>query len=441
VRRNEQRAFAVVLFDDHERANRNLLHRRHRHRRDHGERRLEIRDALCVTTREIRLLEPARVFVVLGASFVADRAFGRGCMCGARARELMFELFEQLALEICLVTGAAHGASIVEGMRWALVLVSLAGCGDNAPECGHVQLLEANRNIWGGHIAIDDERVYYSDYDNGFGTHLVFRQPRDGGQPLVIAARDEASRFGFGMAVDAAFVYWSAENEPAGYALLATPRLGGRTLELSAISECTATAVAVDAINAYASSRLCNNGTIDVAAKVIAVPHAGGASREVWTSPDADVVDLAARDGVVFIATSAGLVRASDVATELVDGRPTYHAVIAGGELIYSTNESIIARPLAGGEPQTLYTFVTPISEPRAFGVDGTDLYIAEPPQMLFLPRGGEPTPIVRDMGAVITHIVARDGHAYWSTLAVPGSIGLFDTFSGGTMRVAAPCH
>jgi hypothetical protein len=325
-------------------------------------------------------------------------------------------------------------------MRRALVLLGLAGCGDNAPACGHVALLDANRNIWGGHIAVDDERVYYSDYANQVGTHLVFRQPRDGGQPLVIAAREQASRFGFGMAVDATHVYWTAENEPTGYALLATPRLGGRTLELSAISECTATAVAVDAIDAYASSRRCNNGTIDVPAKVIAVPHAGGPSREVWTSTDADVIDLAALDGVVFIATSAGLVRASAVATELVDGRPTYHVVIAGDELIYSTEEAIVVRPLAGGEPQTLYTFVSPVSQPRAFGVDGTDLYIAEPPQMLFLPRGGRPTPIVRDMGAAITHIVARDGHAYWSTLAVPGSIGLFGTFSGGTMRVAAPC-
>jgi hypothetical protein len=326
-------------------------------------------------------------------------------------------------------------------MRRALLVVCLAACGDNAPACGHVELLAVNRNIWGGHIAVDAERVYYSDYDNGEGIHLLWRQPRDGGQPLVIAARDVASRFGFGMAVDDAYVYWAAENEPAGYALLATPRLGGRTLELTAISECTATAVAVDTINSYAGSRHCNNGVIDVPARVMAVPHLGGGPRELWTSDAADVSALAAIDGVVFIGTSAGLWRASETATELIDGTPTYHVVISGDELVSSTAEAIVTRPLAGGAAQTLYTFHTPITEPRAFAVDSNDLYIAEPPELVFLTRGGEPTSIVDNIGAAITHIVARDGHAYWATLALPSSLGLIDTFSGGVMRVERPCQ
>jgi hypothetical protein len=326
-------------------------------------------------------------------------------------------------------------------MRRALLVLCLAGCGDNAPACGYVQLLTVNRNIWGGHIAVDDERVYFSDYNNGIGTHLVFRQPRDGGQALVIGARGESSRFGFGMTVDGDVLYWSAENEPAGYSLLATPRLGGTTVELSAVSECTAHGVAVDAVNAYAGAVRCNNGVTDVPARVTAVPKTTGMSREIWTSTTADVSDLVAVDGIVFIATTAGLVRVTETATELLDGRPSYHVVIAGDELIYSTEEAILSRPLGDGEPHTLYSFRTPISQPRAFGVDGTDLYIAEPPEMIFLPRGGEPTPLVDDMGAAITHIVARDGYAYWATLAVPGSIALLGTYSGGVMRVARPCQ
>lgn len=329
-------------------------------------------------------------------------------------------------------------------MRKALVVAcftaALTGCGDNAPECGHVEVLTANRNIWGGHIAVDGERVYFSDYDNGVGTHLVFRQPREGGQPLVIAARGEDSRFGFGMALDEVAIYWAAEVPPLGYSLLATPLLGGQSQDLTGIGDCTAVGIAVDASNTYAGSIRCNNGVDDLPARVVVAPHDASPGREIWTSTTADVSDLAARDGVVYVATSAGLVRVSDTATDVLDGRATYHVVIANDELVYSTEEAIFALPLAGGTARTLYTFHTSLENPRAFAVDGTDLYIAEPPEMLFLPAGGEPVPIVRDMGGAITHITARDGHAYWATLALPGSLGVPGTYSGAVLRVARPC-
>jgi hypothetical protein len=326
-------------------------------------------------------------------------------------------------------------------MRRALLVVCLAGCGDNAPVCGHLELLDANRNIWGGQIAVDEERVYYSDYNNGIGTRLVFRQPRDGGQPLVIAARGESSQFGFVMVVADNDLYWAAQKEPAGYSLLATPRLGGTTVELTPVSECTVFGVAVDATNAYAGSVRCNNGVTDIEARVTVVPRATGTSRVIWSSTDADVYDVVAIDGAVFVATTAGLLRVTDTATETLDGRSTYHIVVVGDELIYSTEEAILARSVAGGAPQTLYTFHTSTMLPRAFAVDGSDLYIAEPPEMYFLPRGGEPSLLVDNMGGAITHIVARDGYAYWATLALPGSIGLLNTYSGGVLRVARPCQ
>lgn len=324
-------------------------------------------------------------------------------------------------------------------MRIALAayLATCAACGDNEPECGHVEVLRANRNIWGGHIAVDGERVYYSDYDNGIGTHLVFRQPREGGQPLVIAAHGETNRFGYGMTTDATHVYWSAENALTGYYLLATPLLGGTTLQLGPISECTAHGVAVDDVNAYAGSVNCNG----IPAKVTAVPHDGSPQYEVWSSVNADVSSIAAVNGDVLIATTEGLVRVSAAGTQLLDGQPSYQVVVAGDEIVYSTYEKLAAIPIAGGAPRTIYTYSTPVLQPRPFAIDGGDLYIVEPPQLLLLPPGGEPTPIVHDMGSAITHIAARDGAAYWATLAAPGSLGLIDTFSGAVFRVVRPCQ
>jgi hypothetical protein len=318
----------------------------------------------------------------------------------------------------------------------AVCLAACVGCGDNAPVCGHVQVLEANRNIWPGHVAVDAERIYFSDYANSAGTHLVFRQPRDGGQPLVIAARGETQRFGFGMTTDDRYLYWSAEAEPAGYNLLATPLLGGRTLDLGAISECTANGIAVDAVAAYAGAIRCDMQP----ARVIAVPHDGSGLREIWSSPDADVTDIVPVAGDVVIATTAGLVRVSATGTTLLDGHPTYHVVVDRDELVYSTEEAIYSLPIAGGAPRRLYTYRTPITEIRAFGVDNGDLYIAEPPGMIFQSSGGEPSRLVHDIGATVTHIVARDRVAYWSTIAVTGSLGLIGSYSGAVMRVDRPC-
>ncbi len=326
-------------------------------------------------------------------------------------------------------------------MRCLLVLGLAAsmGCGDNEPACGHAQLMVANRNIWGGQIALDDERIYYSDYDNGADTHLVFRQPREGGQPLVIAARDHVSRFGFGMATDAKYLYWSGDSGLTGYILMATPLLGGATLELGGISPCTAHGVAVDSLNAYAGAVRCNDGT-DVQSRVVAVPHDGTGAFEVWTSATGDVSAIAAQNGTIWIAATNGLYRVSSSGRELLDGQPSYHVVIANDEVVYSTEEAVKALPLSGGAARTLYTFHTPLDQPRAFAIDGDDLYVVEPPTLVLVTPDAEPVVLVKDMGGAITHIVAGSGSVYWPTLALPGSVGLLDTFSGGVMRVRRPC-
>jgi len=324
-------------------------------------------------------------------------------------------------------------------MRYALVigLAACAGCGDNLPPCGRVETLERNTNIWGGHIAVDAERVYYSDYDNGVGTHLVLRQPREGGQAFVIAARDVYSRFGYGMVTDDTYVYWTAETEGAGYTVFATPLLGGGSDNIGLVSMCTAHGIAVDSVNTYAGSVRCNG----LPAQVVALPHVGSGGGVIWSSPDGDVSGIAARDGTTVIATTNGLVRVTATTTELLDGRSTYHVEIAGDEIVYSTTEEVLAMPYSGGARRTLYTFHTPIDQPRPFAVDGEDLYVVEAPELVYIRAGAEPITLVSNMGAAITHVAARDGAAYWPTLAAPGSLGLLDTFSGGLFRVTPPCQ
>jgi hypothetical protein len=326
-------------------------------------------------------------------------------------------------------------------MRALVIPLVLAGCGDNGPSCGFVTLLDAYRNIWPGHIAVDAERVYYSDFGNLVGTHLVFRQPREGGQPLVIAAADVDERFGYGMAVHDDLLWWAGESQMIGYTLFATPVLGGRSDPRVTFSTCTPNGIAVDAVAAYAGSIRCDMNP----SRVLAVRHTDGVPNTIWESTEADVQGIAAVDGTAYIATTGGLFRVTETATgietETIDGRSTYHVVHAGLEIIYSTQEQIIAHPLpGGGAPRTLYTFRTAIDQPRAFAVDGTDLYIAEPPELVFLPRNGSPTTIVSDIGLVVTHMTARDGAAYWSALIAPGSPGVPGGFAGAVFRVARPC-
>jgi len=66
------------------------------------------------------------------------------------------------------------------------------------------------------------------------------------------------------------------------------------------------------------------------------------------------------------------------------------------------------ASDTAGGGARTLYTFHTPVSQPRPFAVDGEDLYVVEANELVYIPSGGEPLSLVSEMGAAITHIAAR---------------------------------
>ena len=59
----------------------------------------------------------------------------------------------------------------------------------------------------------------------------------------------------------------------------------------------------------------------------------------------------------------------------------------------------------------------------------------------MFVPAtSAQPVELVEDAGTMVAYLFARDRVAYWSALALPNTLGLADTQSGGVMRVIAPC-
>lgn len=325
--------------------------------------------------------------------------------------------------------------------RCLLALGVLAGCGDNAVDCGFAHGLTSIRNIWPLQLALDDTYVYYSDYNNdGVGTHVVWRQARLGGQEIAIAARPRGLSFGGGMAVDETHLYWTAGIDPAGYAIFATPREGGNTIELAAFGNtCEARGVAVDATAVYGGSIRCN----DLPAQVIRVLR-DGTTTVIWTSMVADVEDIAAHDGRVYIATTMGLVEIVADVPMLVDGHPTRRLQVTPDQLLYSTDEGVFERAHTGGSERIarrLYIFETEISNTRAFALDEAGLYVSEPPRIMFVPTpNAEGQELIVDAGEGVEYLRAHRRNAYWAALTLPGEISFPNSFSGGVLRVTAPC-
>ena len=344
--------------------------------------------------------------------------------------------------QVCWYGAGGGSAGTISALRTAssLVVALVAGCGDNAGDCGYTHLLTQLRNIWAGQLAVGESSIYYSDYDvDGEGTHIVFRQPRDGSPEIAIGYRPFDHAFGFGMALDDAYVYWAAQADPAGYALFATPLEGGRALQLATMPACDPHGIASDGLYRYAGWARCSDGGADVPAAVIAIAG-DGTSTKIWESTTADVEELAARAGTLYIATTAGLYQLTGADAILLDGSPTHRLVLTADELVYSTDEAILARPLSGGSARRVYTFVTDIGQQRAFAVDDTGLYVSEPPQILYVANEREPITLVANPGTGIAHLIARDHGVYWSANAMFGSPGTPYSFSGGVMRATAPC-
>ena len=316
------------------------------------------------------------------------------------------------------------------------LLVAVTGCGDNGPSCGHVDVLLGLRNVWAPQFAVDDNYVYYSDYDvDGYGTQFVLRMNHTGGGIRALASRPQFEQdFGIGLAVDATTVFWTGSSQPTGFSLYASPIEGGQTSELTALPECTPFAIAFNDTEVFAGSASCD----DNPSQVVAVARADRQSRVAWTGGqfDGDVRALAATADTLYVGTTVALfaVRASGTQLIKADGA-VRHIEVHDGVVYYSVEDVGI---FAGGE--RIYSYDPDTSGEGAFSLDGEDLYVAEPPRMMFQTLSDrKPQVVVENLGRSVT-IAAQGGFAYWSALAQPGSVGPLDTFSGGISRVSRPC-
>lgn len=327
-------------------------------------------------------------------------------------------------------------------MRCALIALLVAACGDSGEACGHLDPLLVYQNVWSPQLALDDVHVFYSDYDvDGFGTQLVWRQPLAGGVEQPIADHRRGGPLGWGMAVDSSSLFWAAASEPTGNSLYSTPIDGGRTVELAALSLCPPRGIAVSSTHVYAGSIECEG---DVA-RVVSVDRTTGESVIIWLagSYDGHVQDLAVAGDVLFIGTTAALFRVDAAGTTVLDAGVIGHIEIHGDTLYYSTEEGIFAQPVAGRTHDAVYTYAPDLEDTGAFSIDGDDLYVAVPPQMLHVSlASGESIVLLENIGKWIGPVIAHDGYAYWSALVVPNSeLDALGTFSGGLFRVARPCR
>ncbi|HTL37229.1 MAG TPA: hypothetical protein VL326_29045 [Kofleriaceae bacterium] len=322
----------------------------------------------------------------------------------------------------------------------AAIAVGLAACGDNEPECGTVEVLIGEHNVWSPMFAIDERFMYYADYDiDGFGTALVIRASRDGGGLVALGQLDYGEMFGNGLAYDETNLFWTGSGQEQTYfALNETPRAGGPPYTLAYLPGCVPFGMTTSATEVFAGMASCD----PLPSRVTAVDKATGMKRIAWEAGmfDGDVRALAYADDTLFIGTTIALFAIRPSGTNVITaGSPIRHLEIHGGYLYYSEEHyGVFRTPTTGGPREQLYEYAPTNDRQGAFSVDGDDLYVAEPPHMLRV-RNGSAQIIVNDLGSV-SEIAASDGYAWWSALVYPNAPGGFDTFSGAIARVARPC-
>jgi len=326
--------------------------------------------------------------------------------------------------------------------RVAAAALVLAACGDNGPACGHVEVLVGSRNVWSPMFAVDDRFIYYADYDvDGFGTQFLLRASRDGGGLQALSQIQYYEMFGTGLTYDDTNLFWTAsrEGDGLGYALYASP-LGGGQFPIADLPACVPFGVTTSSTEVFAGMAGCDA----FPARVTAVDKATNVERIAWEAGmnDGDVRTLAFAGDTLFIGTSIALFAVRPSGTEVITaGNAVRHFEVHDDLLYYSEeHDGIFRMPVAGGARERLYTFQPTGERQGVFSIEGDDLYVAEPPQMLFMTLTSRtPSVVVNDVGAV-SEIVARDGYAYWSSLVFANAPGGLDTFSGAIARVARPC-
>lgn len=320
-------------------------------------------------------------------------------------------------------------------------VVLAAACGDNGPACGYVDVIVGERNVWAPMLAVDDQSVFYADYDlDGDGTKLVLRASHDGSDLRALGQIGYTDFFGNGLAYDDLNLYWTATSD-SGYLLFVSPRAGGAPFPIATLPECVPFGLTTSDTEIFVGMAACG----ELPARVTAISKATSAERTAWEAGmnDGEVRALAHAADKLFIGTSIALfsVTASGP-TVITAGNPVRHLEVHDDQLYYSSEtDGIYRTPVSGGPRERLYAYANTGARQGAFSLDGDDLYISEPPAILFMTLTTRKPQIVVGNSGPMSELVARDGYAWWSTLAFPNSPGGLDSFSGAIARITRPCN
>ncbi|HEY6463795.1 MAG TPA: hypothetical protein VIY73_26680, partial [Polyangiaceae bacterium] len=231
-------------------------------------------------------------------------------------------------------------------------------------------------------IAVDDNNVYWTNYDNASAPEnggatssgAVMKVPLTGGTPVTL---DQGLAGPWGIAIDATNVYYT--NAGGGH-VKSVPIAGG-TVTTLASNQQTPVGIAVDGTNVYWANYA--NGTIGATAK-----GGGGGVGVLTTSNTAAYVEAVAvnattlffgsNDGNTTSVVASMPLAGSSSPTILASGRDTVNAIALDSTNVYWVEDdvnpqgNISTLPLGGG---TVTKLAPGVDYPTAIAVDATGLY------------------------------------------------------------------
>lgn len=302
--------------------------------------------------------------------------------------------------------------------RWASIalLPMLSGCGgtttkDQAMTDVKAVAIATVGSIGNEAIAVDSHYVYCADSVAG-----LVRVPVSGGTQVVLSNNVGALGLVPALAVDAEYVYWSAQASlyaggpanPSGPTVLLSQSLAGGTNNILSDSGQSVLAVAADGENVYwledhPAGQANADGTWPGA--VMRAPSGGGAGAPVM------VASARFSDGLgASIAVDSNVIYWTDAC-------PANSVAYCGGELMKV--------PVAGGTPVRLATWSGNSYSQIKIGRDGvywgvlyTQSMMQPPPPtgILKVPlAGGDPVTVI---ASPVFGITLDEANIYWSTMS-----------------------
>jgi hypothetical protein len=297
------------------------------------------------------------------------------------------------------------------------------------PDCTPPTTLVQQRAVWGGNVAVDATRVYWTEFAGpDANPHSVWSIPKQGGEPSLVW-QGATGLFGAGMAIADQTIFWSGEGGTVGPAngVFSVRTDGTQFAPLGAFdSTCAAYAgVAVDSDNVYAATFTCGVG----AGQLLALPRAGGARRVLWSSDKESIDWIAADAGKVYGAGSNLLAVPAngDAPTTLVAG-PVSGVAVNGTHVFTCRDGTLVAVPREGGSALPLgtcsmrqpvivandrFVFVT---EPPEGGMPDGALGVGTFADLVKIPAGGG-TPTRLAAGIEVDSLALDDRAVYWAVL------------------------